>query len=287
MVHSLRPLSASARRTLLAPLVMALALAPPAVAAEKSSGDAPTTPAANCSLLDQPQDRRSSGRPAQVPRQELRSRGRVHLAASAPARAMPANWPTPPRRPTSRSATRRGHLGHAPRARPRSRSTRRPARSARATTTRPRRDPRTPAFPASARPTAARPSTDRGAVSSSSYGDPSMVWRKSDGYFYYVTLRERSRNLPVDGRLPDVHQSQRSHSGGWDDKEILAVDNNPASPYYGCLYVVWTDFGAGQVISVHLLDRRRHDLVAPRHASQRRRTRRARGRRWRPTATCT
>ncbi len=32
-----------------------------------------------------------------------------------------------------------------------------------------------------------------------------------------------------------------------DDKELLAVDNNPSSPYYGNLYLVWTDFGAGGI----------------------------------------
>lgn len=31
-------------------------------------------------------------------------------------------------------------------------------------------------------------------------------------------------------------------SGGGDDREALAVDNNPASPFYGRMYVVWNNF---------------------------------------------
>ena len=91
--------------------------------------------------------------------------------------------------------------------------------------------------------------TDGGAFNSSSYGDPSMVWRKSDGYFYYVSLH--SSGLGIYRSTDDCQTFQQHaivHSGGGDDKELTVVDNNPASPYYGYLYVVWTDFGSGQQI---------------------------------------
>jgi len=91
--------------------------------------------------------------------------------------------------------------------------------------------------------------TDRGGLTSGSYGDPSMVWRKSDGYFYLATLG--SSSLRVYRSTDDCMtftQAGSMGAGGGDDKEIMTVDNNPASPYYGRLYVLWTDFGSGQQI---------------------------------------
>lgn len=90
--------------------------------------------------------------------------------------------------------------------------------------------------------------TDAGAVSPTSdfdTGDPSLVWRKSDGKFYYAALKGGGLGLY---RSDDDCQSFTFLSqiaSGSDDKEIMAVDNNAASAYYGRLYVVWTDFGAG------------------------------------------
>jgi hypothetical protein len=85
---------------------------------------------------------------------------------------------------------------------------------------------------------------DRGGLSSGSYGDPSMVWRKSDGYFYYATLGDSCLRTY---RSTDDCQTftQVGSMGGCssDDKEIMAVDNNSTSPYYGRLYVGWTDRG--------------------------------------------
>jgi hypothetical protein len=87
---------------------------------------------------------------------------------------------------------------------------------------------------------------DRGAVSGISYGDPSLVWRRADGRFYLATL-ESGGGLAVfvsdDDCLSFQHLATPSANG--DDKELLAVDNNPASPRYGNLYLVWTDFGIG------------------------------------------
>ena len=92
--------------------------------------------------------------------------------------------------------------------------------------------------------------TDRGSLNDPiSYGDPSMVWRRIDGYFYFATLH--GSGLGIYRSTDDCTTFSflgMIHSGSSDDKELLAVDNNPASPYYGRLYCAWTDFGAGQVI---------------------------------------
>jgi hypothetical protein len=91
--------------------------------------------------------------------------------------------------------------------------------------------------------------SDRGALGASSWGDPAVVWRKSDGHFYFAALHDSGLGM---WRSTDDCTSFAFlgviHSGGGDDKELMSVDNNPASPYYGRLYCVWTDFGAGQVI---------------------------------------
>lgn len=85
---------------------------------------------------------------------------------------------------------------------------------------------------------------DRGAVGGVSMGDPSVVWRRSDGNFYLATLESGGGLafwVSTDGCQTFTQRS--TPSTGNDDKEILAVDNNPSSPYYGNLYLVWTDFG--------------------------------------------
>ena len=50
------------------------------------------------------------------------------------------------------------------------------------------------------------------------------------------------------------------HTGANDDKELMAIDNIPASPYYGRIYVAWTNFNDGTNL-LDLLDQRRHYLV--------------------------
>ncbi|MFN7962471.1 MAG: hypothetical protein U0002_14480 [Thermoanaerobaculia bacterium] len=86
--------------------------------------------------------------------------------------------------------------------------------------------------------------TDRGAVGASSGGDPSLAWRKKDGLFYLGTLNSGG-SLAVWRSSDDCQNFTLLSvpSTGNDDKEILIADNNPASPNYGNLYLVWTDFG--------------------------------------------
>lgn len=87
--------------------------------------------------------------------------------------------------------------------------------------------------------------TDQGALTAGNYGDPALVWRKSDGHFYFATLGESGLRLYKSTDDCASFQLVGNISyGGSDDKELMAVDNNPASAYYGRLYVVWTNFSA-------------------------------------------
>lgn len=85
---------------------------------------------------------------------------------------------------------------------------------------------------------------DKGAVSSEDSGDPSLVWRRLDGKFYYAALLNGGLGLyrSDDDCLSFTLVSQVAT--GNDDKEIMAIDNEPTSPFYGRIYIVWTDFGA-------------------------------------------
>ena len=85
--------------------------------------------------------------------------------------------------------------------------------------------------------------TDLGPLASNSFGDPSLVWSRSDGNFYIAALE--SSGLGIWRSSDDCASFQfvaNTHVGGNDDKEILAVDNNPASAFFGRLYVGWTNF---------------------------------------------
>lgn len=89
---------------------------------------------------------------------------------------------------------------------------------------------------------------DRGSLPNGSSGDPSIVWRRVDGKFYYVSLRSGGLGIwrSDDDCLTFTFVAQIVT--GSDDKELMAIDNNPASPYYGRIYVAWTDFGQGDQI---------------------------------------
>lgn len=84
---------------------------------------------------------------------------------------------------------------------------------------------------------------DHGALNANSLGYPSLVWRRTDGQFYLATLHASGLGLWRLGANCDAATwVGMIHSGFSDDKEMLTVDNNPASPYYGRLYVAWTDY---------------------------------------------
>jgi hypothetical protein len=86
--------------------------------------------------------------------------------------------------------------------------------------------------------------TDRGAYVAS-FGDPAMIYRKADGFFYAASLGASGLRLYKSTDLCQTFTFQNNiHNGGSDDKEMMRVDNNPASPFYGRMYTCWTNFGA-------------------------------------------
>lgn len=89
---------------------------------------------------------------------------------------------------------------------------------------------------------------DRGAIGAPNSGDPSLVWRKSDGKFYYAALSNGGLGVFRSDDDCMTFTFVASVVSGSDDKEIMAVDNNESSAHYGNLYIVWTDFGSGSRI---------------------------------------
>ncbi len=126
---------------------------------------------------------------------------------------------------------------------------------------------------------------DQGALGVDSIGDPAIVWRRADGHFYFGALHSNGLGL---WKSSDDCQTFEwvgmMHSGGSDDKELLAVDNDPASPHYGNLYMVFTNFSAdSRIWALRSTDAgvtwtNAQSISATSGC-------RGRGRRWRPTAT--
>ncbi len=101
--------------------------------------------------------------------------------------------------------------------------------------------------------------SDRGAFppggGGNSFGDPSMAWRRVDGRFYYATLHSSGLGLWRSTDDCDTFAFHSMiHTGAGDDYPKLIVDNTPTSPYYGRMYVAWTDFAAGARIHVTYSD---------------------------------
>jgi len=100
---------------------------------------------------------------------------------------------------------------------------------------------------------------DRGPIPAggggNAFGDPSLVWRQSDGKFYFASLHSNGLGLwRSDDDCTSMTYVGMIHTGSGDDKELMAVDNNPDSPYYGRLYVAWTDFSTTAHIYVTYSD---------------------------------
>lgn len=91
--------------------------------------------------------------------------------------------------------------------------------------------------------------SDHGSLNTpNSYGYPSLVWRRADGRFYLATLHANGLGLWDLGTMCNwPNWVGMIHTGTMDDKEMLAVDNNPSSPYYGRLYAVWTNHADGHI----------------------------------------
>jgi len=95
--------------------------------------------------------------------------------------------------------------------------------------------------------------SDHGALGPTSFGDPSIFWRRTDGKFYIGAIHSSGMGLwDLGANCTSATFVANPHVGGGDDKELFAVDNNPASPFYGRMYMAWTDFSAGaRIFEVH------------------------------------
>ncbi len=96
---------------------------------------------------------------------------------------------------------------------------------------------------------------DRGPLGANSGGDPSIVWRRTDGKFYFAALESSGLGIwRSDDDCLTFTFVGNTHVSGGDDKEILVADNFPGSPFFGRLYVGWTDFNAGARIYANYSD---------------------------------
>jgi hypothetical protein len=91
--------------------------------------------------------------------------------------------------------------------------------------------------------------TDGGAFpngpSDTNRGDPSLVFSVKDQTFYYGALSTQGLSLwKSTTNCQSFQYVGPIHVGSADDKELMAVDNTPTSPFFGRLYVGWTNFGA-------------------------------------------
>jgi hypothetical protein len=76
-----------------------------------------------------------------------------------------------------------------------------------------------------------------------SFGDPSLAYSVRDRTFYYASLSSAGLSLWGSGdQCRSFEYVRPIHIGGGDDKELIAVDNNRHSPYFGRIHVGWTNF---------------------------------------------
>jgi hypothetical protein len=81
-----------------------------------------------------------------------------------------------------------------------------------------------------------------GTGSDNNFGDPSIVYSTRDGAFYFATLSDLGLSMWKSTSCTSWTYVGPIHTGSGDDKEMMVVDNNPASPRFGRLYVAWIDF---------------------------------------------
>ena len=93
---------------------------------------------------------------------------------------------------------------------------------------------------------------DRGALGATSFGDPSVVWRRADGNFYFAAL---DSGLGIHRSTDDcmTFSFVTLAATGGDDKELMTVDNTGGT-HDGNLYLTWTDFGAGNLAFTRSVD---------------------------------
>lgn len=84
--------------------------------------------------------------------------------------------------------------------------------------------------------------TDHGAIPDIARADPAMAYSRKDDAFYLVALRSPGITMykSTDGCQTFASVGPLPDSGG-EDKEFIAIDNNPGSNFYGRIYVAWTN----------------------------------------------
>jgi hypothetical protein len=77
----------------------------------------------------------------------------------------------------------------------------------------------------------------------SDFGDPSLAYSVRDGAFYFAALSVNGLSLwkSTNNCTTFTYVGVIAFGFGH-DKELIAVDNNPASAYYGRIYAGWTNF---------------------------------------------
>lgn len=83
----------------------------------------------------------------------------------------------------------------------------------------------------------------KGPAGENNRGDPSLAYSVRDSAYYYAALSTTGLGLwrSNDGCSTFTYVGAIS-TGSGDDKELMAIDNTPTSPFYGRIYVGWTDF---------------------------------------------
>jgi hypothetical protein len=88
------------------------------------------------------------------------------------------------------------------------------------------------------------------------FGDPVVMYNRESGVWFTVWLDVACGGFGLGGYKSATPSDPNSwshfcvHTGSSDDRESGAVDNNPASPHYGNMYVSWNDFAAGGNLKV-------------------------------------
>jgi hypothetical protein len=88
------------------------------------------------------------------------------------------------------------------------------------------------------------------------FGDPVVMYNRASGVWFTVWLDLNCGGFGLGGYKTATPWDPNSwshfcvHNGSSDDRESGAVDNNPASPHYGNMYVSWNDFAVGGNLKV-------------------------------------
>ena len=83
------------------------------------------------------------------------------------------------------------------------------------------------------------------------FGDPVVLYNRASGMWFTVWIDLACGGFGLGGYKTATPSDPNSwshfcvHNGSSDDRESGAVDNNPASPHYGNMYVSWNNFALG------------------------------------------